>query len=128
MRCPGDKIYHRALKVGDEYIVYTTKETTFGVKNIPTGDLTSSTNQPIYANRNKYEDVEVRVCESQYGNNHNHSMIIQIFKIERVRGEVVVIHHIGGNKTIYRQGYTEYIAGVTDLYSQLIHNILHTWP
>lgn len=126
MRHPGDRTYHRALRVGNEYIVYTTKETTFGIKNIPTGHLTSNTNQPIYANRNKYEDVEVRVCESQYGSNHNHSMIINIFKTEKGRGEVVTIHHAGSGKIIHRKSYAQYITGTTDLYTQLIHNIIHT--
>jgi hypothetical protein len=126
VRCKGDTIYHRALRVGEEYIVYTTQETTFGVRNTPTGHLTSSTNQPIYANRNRYEDVEVRVCASQYGNNHNHSMIIQMFKVERERCRVMGIHHIGGKKTMYYKSYTEHIAGAPDLYTQLIHNILNT--
>ena len=128
VRSPGDKVYHRAWQLGNEYIVYTTQEKTFGFGNVPTGHLSSTTHQPIYANRNKYEGIEIKVCNLQYGHNHSHSMMIQLFNFERRCGTVNTIHHNGKDKMVVSKAYNQYIGETTNSYAILINNILDTNP
>jgi hypothetical protein len=125
---PNDRIYHRALKVGGDYIVFTTKKITLGSLNIPTSHLTDDTNQPIYANLNRYSmGVVSRLCEVQYGYNHNHSMVIQMFKQQMSTGLVKIIYHNNnGTKVVKGINYSDYINNTNSMYIKLIHEIVHT--